>query len=136
LITKIKTAAPTVEVIFIECDISSLASTHVAAKQFLAQSDRLDVLMCNAGVMAIPPAVSKDGYEIQFATNHLGHALLIKLFLPLMLATAERPNSDVRIINMSSTAYSSTPKLGIEFDKLKTDQSSCGPIYAPSVSSL
>jgi NAD(P)-dependent dehydrogenase (short-subunit alcohol dehydrogenase family) len=132
LIAKLKSTAPTVEVIFTECDISSLASVQSAAKQFLTQTDRLDVLMCNAGVMAIPPALSKDGYEIQFATNHLGHALLIKMLLPLMLKTAEPVNSDVRIINMSSSAYSSTPKSGIEFDQLKTDQSSCGPIYAPS----
>lgn len=35
--------------------------------------------MCNAGVKALPVGLSKEGYEIQFATNHLGHALLIKL---------------------------------------------------------
>lgn len=43
--------------------------------------DRLDVLVCNAGVMALPAQTGKDGYEIQFATNHLAHALLIKLLL-------------------------------------------------------
>lgn len=82
--------------------------------------------------MAIDPALSKDGYEIQFATNHLGHALLIKLLLPIMLNTAKQPNSDVRIISLSSTAYSSTPKGGIEFSTLKTTQANLGPFYAPS----
>jgi NAD(P)-dependent dehydrogenase (short-subunit alcohol dehydrogenase family) len=81
LITKIKTNSLKVEVISIECDTLSLASTQAAAKRFLAQSDRLDALMCKAGVMSNLSDLSKDGYEIQFATSHLGHALLIKLIL-------------------------------------------------------
>lgn len=132
LISKVKAASPNVKVTFIECDLSSLASVQRAAKQFLAQSDRLDVLMCNAGVMALDPALSKDGYEIQFATNHLGHALLIKLLLPCMLKTAEQPGSDVRIINLSSMAHQTVPSKGIELDTLKTTQSGLGPFYTPS----
>ncbi|KAJ4296718.1 hypothetical protein N0V90_006766 [Kalmusia sp. IMI 367209] len=131
LISKLKTISTSTEVIFIECDLTSLASVKQAAQQFLSQSNRLDVLMCNAGVMAIPPGLSKDGYEIQFATNHLGHALLIKLLLPTLLDTAKQPNSDVRIVNMASTAYSTTPRGGIEFSTLKTSQASIGPIYQP-----
>jgi NAD(P)-dependent dehydrogenase (short-subunit alcohol dehydrogenase family) len=116
LITSVKHSSSSTELIFIECDLSSLASVQQAAKQFLAQSSRLDVLMCNAGVMALPPGLSKDGYEIQFATNHLGHALL---------------TADVRIVNLSSTAHATTPKGGIEFSTLKTPQESLGPIYQP-----
>jgi NAD(P)-dependent dehydrogenase (short-subunit alcohol dehydrogenase family) len=132
LISKVKQISPTTQVNFIQCDLSSLASVQASAKEFLNKEERLDVLMCNAGVMALDPGLSKDGYEIQFATNHLGHALLIKLLLPTLLKTAEQPGSDVRIVNMSSTAYTSTPKSGIEFATLKTAQSSLGPIYAPS----
>lgn len=76
--------------------------------------------------MAFAPGLTKDGYEIQFGTNHLGHALLIKLLLPLMLRTTEQPNSDVRIINMSSIGYKQAPKEGIAFEKLKTDQDGLG----------
>jgi NAD(P)-dependent dehydrogenase (short-subunit alcohol dehydrogenase family) len=82
--------------------------------------------MCNAGIMGLPPATTKDGYELQFGTNHLGHALLIKLLLPIMEHTAARPNSDVRIINMSSFAYQQAPKEGIEFKTLKSDQAKLG----------
>lgn len=81
--------------------------------------------------MAFGPGLTKDGYEIQFATNHLGHALLIKLLLPCMLKTAEQPDSDVRIINLSSEAYKTIPKSGIEFDKLKTDGAKMGSLIQP-----
>ena len=84
--------------------------------------------MLNAGIMATEAAKTKDNYEIQFQTNHLSHALFIKLLLPIMTQTAAQPNSDVRIINMSSIAYQQAPKMGIDFATLKTDQSSLGNI--------
>ncbi|KAL1599804.1 hypothetical protein SLS60_007609 [Paraconiothyrium brasiliense] len=131
LIAKLEKTSTSTELVFVEYDLSSLASVQQAAQRFLAQSSRLDVLMCNAGIMAVPPGLSKDGYEIQFATNHLGHALLIKLLLPTLLETASQPGSDVRIVNLSSTAHSTTPSGGIEFSTLKTPQASLGPIYQP-----
>jgi NAD(P)-dependent dehydrogenase (short-subunit alcohol dehydrogenase family) len=88
--------------------------------------------MCNAGIMATPSSLSTNGYEIQFATNHLGHALLIKLLLPTLLSTASKPNSDVRIINLSSVAYTNAPPAGIEFSKLKTPGANFGAFYAPN----
>jgi NAD(P)-dependent dehydrogenase (short-subunit alcohol dehydrogenase family) len=78
--------------------------------------------MCNAGVMALPPQLTQDGYELQFGINHLGHALLVKLLLPTLLRTAEAPNSDVRIVFLSSIAYRIHPKGGITFDALRTTQ--------------
>jgi NAD(P)-dependent dehydrogenase (short-subunit alcohol dehydrogenase family) len=132
LISKVKATSPETKLSFIECDQTSLASVQQAVNKFLSESKRLDVLMCNAGVMALDPGVSKDGYEIQFATNHLGHALLIKLLLPCMLNTAAQPGSDVRIISLTSTAHKSVPNNGIDFDTLKTDQASLGPFFKPS----
>lgn len=78
--------------------------------------------MLNAGIMAMPPAVSADGYETQFATNHLGHALLLDLLLPLLKQTAAT-HGDVRVINMTSIAYTEAPQIGIDFDTVKSDQS-------------
>jgi NAD(P)-dependent dehydrogenase (short-subunit alcohol dehydrogenase family) len=132
LVSKLKDTAPNTKFVFIECDLTSLASVQKAAKEFLSQSERLDVLMCNAGVMALEPSLSKDGYEIQFATNHLGHALLIKLLQPCLLATAALPDSDVRIISMTSMAHKSGPSNGIDFDTLKTTQASLGGMFKPS----
>lgn len=72
----------------------------------------------------MPAGLSKDGYERQFATNHLGHALLIDLLMPILEDTATLPGSDVRIIITTSQAAMTTlvPKRGIEFDALKTEQ--------------
>lgn len=121
LISSLSSSFPNTKLTFLECDLTSLSSVQSAAQSFLAQSHRLDVLMCNAGVMALPPGTSEDGYEIQFATNHLGHALLIKLLLPTMLRTQEQ-GGDVRIVNLSSSAHMNAPSCGIQFSTLKSDQ--------------
>ena len=122
LIGETKATNPNVKVTFLECDLASLDSVERAAKRFTSASQRLDILMCNAGVMALPPGLTKDGYEIHFGTNHLGHALLIKLLLPTMLRTADTPNSDVRIVCLSSLAYLGHPLSGIAFKDLRTTQ--------------
>jgi NAD(P)-dependent dehydrogenase (short-subunit alcohol dehydrogenase family) len=122
VIDEIKAAALNVNVTFVECDLASLSSVQNAAKQFISQSQRLDILMCNAGVMALPPGLTKDGYEVQFGTNHLGHALLIKLLLPTLLGTANIPNSDVRIIILTSLGFRLHPNTGIVFKDLRSTQ--------------
>ncbi|THZ29380.1 hypothetical protein D6C89_02077 [Aureobasidium pullulans] len=132
LITKVRQASPSTKLSFIECDLSSLSSVKTASQELLTKTDRLDVLMCNAGIMATPDALSKDGYEIQLATNHLGHALLIKSLLPCLLKTAEQPNSDVRIVSLTSSAHEMVPNAGIEFNKLKTLGANYGPFYQPN----
>jgi NAD(P)-dependent dehydrogenase (short-subunit alcohol dehydrogenase family) len=131
VIEKVHNEHPSTKITFLECDNSDLSSVKACANKFLAQAERLDVLMCNAGIMAWDPQLSKDGYEIQFATNHLGHALLIKLLMPLLKKTASAPNSDVRVINLSSVGYKTTPSTGIDFATLKTSQPSIGRFTAP-----
>ena len=121
-IAKAKAAAPDVRVTFVEVDLANLASVKEAGEKIAADLSRLDVLVCNAGIMAVPAAVSKDGYEIHFATNHLGHALLTFKLLPLLSHTADVQGSDVRIVMVTSTAWRGTPPGGIAFDKLKTKQ--------------
>ncbi len=87
--------------------------------------------MCNAGVMGLPPALSKDGFEIQFATNHLGHAMLIRKLLPTLQRTAEQPGSDVRIVILTSLGWQFHPKDGVSFETLRTVQNRyiLGPWY-------
>lgn len=69
-----------------------------------------------ASKMAVPPDKTKEGYEVQFGVNHMGHFFLTKLLLPTLTKTAARPDSDVRIINLSSGGYRMAPKEGIDFD--------------------
>ena len=76
--------------------------------------------MNNAGIMAVPPALTADGYEIQFGTNHLGHALLTKLLVPTMLKTAQKPGSDVRIVTLASRGHQRAPDVGIHFERLRS----------------
>ena len=125
-INEIKAIAPNAHVTFIECDLASLASVQAAAKQFITESHRLDILVCNGGVMAAPLGLTKDGFETHFGTNHLGHALLIKLLLPTLLSTAEHPDSDVRIGALTSTGSRFPPTGGILFSELRTTQDNLG----------
>ncbi|RMX81116.1 hypothetical protein D0869_07060 [Hortaea werneckii] len=86
---------------------------------------RLDILVCNVGIMCVPPGSSPGGYEIQWATNYLGHALLIQLLLPLLTRTAST-YGDARIVNITSEGLMLAPAdKGIVFDDLKTKQE-CG----------
>ena len=126
---------PGTNVTFVECDLASLASVQAAVQRFSIQ--RLDILMCNAGIMAQPPGLTKDGYEVQFGTNHVGHALLIKLLLPTLLRTAEQPGADVRVIILTSLGFRGHPKAGIVFKDLRTTQESAfGPWIRYSQSKL
>lgn len=115
-----RTRYPSTPVSFIPCNLASLAHVRDAARTILARTDRLDLAFMNAGIMAVPPGLTEDGYEIQFGTNHLGHALLVKLLTPLLEATAET-TGDVRVVWNTSQGYAGHPRGGIIFDRLKTD---------------
>ncbi|KAF2202133.1 oxidoreductase [Delitschia confertaspora ATCC 74209] len=116
-IKDIKAAVPSVHITHIPLDLTSFSSIKQAASLFLSQETRLDILINNAGVMATPYSLTTDNYEIQFGTNHMGHALLTKYLLPTLEATAKLPGSDVRIINVSSLGHYAAPTAGIIFDQ-------------------
>lgn len=106
--------APAADVSLVDLDLSSLASVAEAAAEFSRRFGRLDLLVNNAGVMATPYQRTVDGFELQFATNHLGHAALTAHLLPMLLAT---PQS--RVVNVSSLAH----KMGkIDFDDLQSER--------------
>jgi NAD(P)-dependent dehydrogenase (short-subunit alcohol dehydrogenase family) len=81
-------------------DVSSLDSVREAADSMLDAHDRIDLLINNAGIMAVPEQRSADGFELQFATNHLGHFALTGLLMDRLLTT---PGS--RVISVSSQAH-------------------------------
>lgn len=115
-----KAVAPDVEVKFIEVDFSALQSVRDAGTAINASVDRLDIVICNAGIMCVPKATTKDGYEIHFAVNHLAHALLMKTLLPTLQRTA-KSGSDVRVVLVSSLAFQFG--LGIDFAGLRSERS-------------
>lgn len=82
-------------------DLSDLDSVRAFGKKAQQESQPLDVLLNNAGIMAAPELRTKQGFEMQLATNHLGHFLLTSLLLPLM-ADPKRPG---RVVTVSSAAH-------------------------------
>ena len=71
--------------------------------------------------MAVPPGFTAEGFEIQLGTNHIGHALLTKLLLPTLLATAKEPNSNVRIVNLTSEGHNFARSADVLLDKSKLE---------------
>jgi len=93
-----------------ELDLADLASVRAFAESWsLDHPSGLDLLINNAGVMAIPRRTSTDGYEMQFATNHLGHFALTGLLLPALIAI---PHS--RIVNVASGAHRMVRRLNFD----------------------
>ena len=99
-----------------ELDLTSLDSIRAAADALKIRYDGIDLLINNAGVMTTPKGNTKDGFELQFGTNHLGHFALTGLLLDRLIST---PGS--RVVTVSSTGH----RLGgaIHFDDLQWDRS-------------
>jgi NAD(P)-dependent dehydrogenase (short-subunit alcohol dehydrogenase family) len=95
--------------------LGSLASIRTFVESFKAKHNKLDILINNAGLMAIPKSKTVDGFESQFGVNHLGHFALTGLLLSHLLVV---PGS--RVVNVSSQAHT-TGK--INFDDLNGDKS-------------
>lgn len=96
---EILAANPAASLEIVELDLGSLASVESAANQIAATHDRIDILMCNAGVMALPQGTTEDGFDTQFGINVLGHWALVGHLLPIVVATP-----GARIVTLSSTA--------------------------------
>jgi NAD(P)-dependent dehydrogenase (short-subunit alcohol dehydrogenase family) len=89
----------------IEMELTSLSSVRAGAEDFLAKSGgKLNVLIANAGIMATPFVKTKDGFESQFATNHLAHFLLFQLVKPALLASASAAFPS-RVVSVTSIGH-------------------------------
>lgn len=111
----------------IQLDLADLTSVRKAADQVRELTgDRLDVLINNGGVMATPARCSVDGFELQIATNHLGHAALTWLLAPALTPGA-------RVITVSSLAHYGG---GLDVKDLNFDRRRYNPITAYSASKL
>lgn len=98
----------------LEMHLDSLDSVRKAAADFNSRFDRLDVLICNAGVMACPQTKTQDGLELQIGTNHFAHFLFFQLIRPLILSTAAKTGA-ARVITVSSSGHR---RSGIVFDDI------------------
>ncbi|HEY1075237.1 MAG TPA: oxidoreductase [Fontimonas sp.] len=97
---QIRAVAPRARLEALDLDLSDLESVRRAARQLTAQAMPLDILINNAGVMGVPLTRTRDGFELLFGTNHLGHfALAAQLFECLRAAP------QARIVSVASNAH-------------------------------
>ena len=109
-------ATPGAGVALQELDLTSLDSIGAAADQLRSDHQSIDLLINNAGVMFTPKSTTKDGFELQFGTNHLGHFALTNLLLDRVVAV---PGS--RVVTVSSVGHRFAR--GIRFDDLQWELS-------------
>jgi NAD(P)-dependent dehydrogenase (short-subunit alcohol dehydrogenase family) len=106
--------SPSAGVEMIALDLADLASVRQAAGAILERAPVLDVLINNAGVMALPRRTTQDGFEMQLGTNHLGHFALTGLLLPALVAAPA-----ARVVTVSSGLH----KRGrVDFDDLQGER--------------
>lgn len=110
----IRSAVPSAALQVQELDLADLASVQAFATRLGSERERIDLLINNAGVMAPPKRQTRDGFESQFGTNHLGHFALTGRLIGLLLA-ADSP----RVVTLSSLAH----RIGkMNFDDLQGDR--------------
>ena len=114
---RISAATPGASVAVQELDLSSLESVRAAAEELKARHDAIDLLINNAGVMFTPRSTTKDGFELQFGTNHLGHFAFTGLLLDRVLAA-----TGSRVVTVSSVGHRFARR-GIRFDDLQWERS-------------
>ena len=95
-VREIRMQFPKADLHVMPLDLADLSSVRAFAEAFQAQFDRLDLLINNAGVNAVPYEETPDGFELQFGTNYLGHYALTGLLMEILLGTEES-----RIVNIS-----------------------------------
>lgn len=106
-VARIRTAVPSASLEVVLLDLASQSSVRGASEQILGSHDRVDLLVNNAGVMALPDGRTEDGFETQLAVNHLGHFALTGLLLPALLVAPA-----ARVVTVTSTAH----HIGRRFD--------------------
>jgi len=102
-VARITATGPRGEVALQELDLTSLESVRASAEQLRADHDHIDLLINNAGVMWTPKSTTKDGFELQFGTNHLGHFAFTGLLLDRLL-----PVAGSRVVTVSNGSAATT----------------------------
>jgi NAD(P)-dependent dehydrogenase (short-subunit alcohol dehydrogenase family) len=115
-IRRIRNVIPQASIRFEQADLADLTSIDACAKRLHQRYERIDTLINNAGVMTPPRRkITKDGFELQFGTNFLGHFVLTAHLLPMLLKSPSP-----RVVTLSSIAARSGAR--INFDDLQAER--------------
>ncbi|MDB6061189.1 MAG: oxidoreductase [Verrucomicrobiaceae bacterium] len=93
------------------CELADPQSVRACIASIKEKGIRLDAIIANAGIMALPKLETAFGYELQFFTNHVGHFILVTGLLDTLTDNA-------RVVILSSSAHQRAPQQGIQFDNL------------------
>jgi WW domain-containing oxidoreductase len=99
------------ETVPLACELSDPESVRACVAEVKKQNLRLDAIICNAGIMALPELEKAHGYELQFFTNHIGHFILVTGLLDQLTDTG-------RVVMLSSSAHTQAPTGAVQFDNL------------------
>jgi NAD(P)-dependent dehydrogenase (short-subunit alcohol dehydrogenase family) len=95
----------------VACELSEPSSVRACVKEVSERVQKLDAIICNAGIMALPKLSVKHGLELQFLTNHIGHFILVT-------GLVDKLTDSGRVVMVSSDAHRGAPREGIQFDNL------------------
>lgn len=117
-----QSAIPVGRLVTCVADLADLASVRELTRVVRAANEPIDLIVCNAGIMALPArTASPQGFEAQMATNHLAHALLVKQLMPQLL----RAKHGARVVCVSSVGHRAGTRAAMLHDRLES------PIYDP-----
>jgi WW domain-containing oxidoreductase len=107
----VTTAATKGKVTGFACELADPSSVRACVEAVKKTGVKLDAIVANAGIMALPKLETAHGYELQFFTNHVGHFMLVTGLLDVLA-------DDGRVVIVSSEAHRNAPAGGIQFDNL------------------
>lgn len=107
-IDSIKESTGNTNIYLDELELDSLESVNAYVARFLSLNLPLHILINNAGVMACPLTYTRDGHEMQFGTNHLGHFALTMGLIPCLKQAVKETGRNSRVVNLSSTAHANS----------------------------
>jgi NAD(P)-dependent dehydrogenase (short-subunit alcohol dehydrogenase family) len=109
-LNNIQDAYPDVAIKSVPLDLMSQESVRTAAEEVSQLTDRLDLIINNAGIMTPTRQITKEGLEGQFGANHIGHFLLTNLLMPHLLASAAAEKEGAtRVVNLTSLGHRLSP---------------------------
>jgi len=92
-------------VVFLHCNLPDPRAVKKAAERFLQLETRLDILVNNAAMAAVPFEMTSEGISAHMQTNHIGHFIFTSVLLDLLKSTSRQDGADVRIVNVTSVTY-------------------------------